>query len=212
MEISPSRIRIEFSDGELLDDGLHAKKFSHVRRLIEPHWLDGFPLWGYLTGLSDRPDCKGPFGDYMYFVRQIMALYRIDPQTWKQHSTEYLRRCHQLVDDKSSANGYETPSDDRMVELIIDLLCGASEIHLEYGDNYVRVGRNGSQLGASDFEVFRYKGKYRKTAYVMAHAFVHIVCQYRDKVDRKLRQRLGGECEKWEKLPDDEAIPDGVVL
>ena len=81
-----------FSEGEGDDALSQARKFTQVQRLVELHWLQGFPLWGCFTGLSDRQECKGPFGDYMYSVRQIVALYCIDHAAWKQHSLEYLCR------------------------------------------------------------------------------------------------------------------------
>jgi hypothetical protein len=83
-EIGPSRITICFDKkGEEWDYSLHMGKFSQVKRLIELHWLDGFPLWGCLTRLSDDDyrNCEGPSGDCMYSVRQIVALYRVDLET-----------------------------------------------------------------------------------------------------------------------------------
>jgi hypothetical protein len=38
-------LHIEFDkDEEEKDGGLHAKNFSQVKRLVELHWLQGFPL------------------------------------------------------------------------------------------------------------------------------------------------------------------------
>jgi hypothetical protein len=74
-EIGPSKLYILFDLREDERDGvLHATKFSQVKRLIELHWVDGLPIWGCLTGLGDcYGDDEGPFTDWMYSVRQIVA-------------------------------------------------------------------------------------------------------------------------------------------
>jgi hypothetical protein len=196
VQIGPSRLHIDFDENNTIDDELHARN-SHVEKLIELHWLDGFPLWGCLTGLSDRPDCKGPLGDYMYSVRQIVALYWIDLAIWRTLSTEYLSRCRLLVKDESPGDMYTAMSDTELVETVINLICAAIRYDLGYEGNYARVGRDGSEWDEDVFEVFRYKGRYRETAYAMEHAWVHTVGQYRKKIDEELRDRLGEAYEEW---------------
>ncbi|KAI4938883.1 uncharacterized protein J4E92_000164 [Alternaria infectoria] len=213
VEIPPSRLHIEFDkEKEETDDGLHAKKFVHVKRLVELHWLDGFPLWGCLTGLSDRQDCKGPFGDYMYSVRQVVALYRIDHEAWKSLSVEYLRRCEAMGDDDALESDFATLSDAELVEAVIDMLCGAIEYNLGYTGSYARIGRDQTEWDQDVFETFRYKGSHVRTAYEKEHAIVRVVSLYQKKVDRTLRDRLGEVYEDWESVPDDALIPEGVVL
>ncbi|KAI4943059.1 hypothetical protein J4E86_010006 [Alternaria arbusti] len=213
VEIPPSRLHIEFDkEKEETDDGLHAKKFVHVKRLVELHWLDGFPLWSCLTGLSDRQDCKGPFGDYMYSVRQVVALYRIDHEAWKSLSVEYLRRCEAMGDDDALESNFATLSDAELVEAVIDMLCGAIEYNLGYTGSYARIGRDQTEWDQDIFETFRYKGSHVKTAYEKEHAIVRVVSLYRKKVDGTLRDRLGEAYEDWESIPDDALIPQGVVL
>ncbi|KAI4636167.1 hypothetical protein J4E83_001121 [Alternaria metachromatica] len=213
VEIPPSRLHIEFDkEKEETDDGLHAKKFVHVKRLVELHWLDGFPLWGCLTGLSDRQDCKGPFGDYMYSVRQVVALYRIDHEAWKSLSVGYLRRCEEMGYDDALESNFATLSDAELVEAVIDMLCKAIEYHLGYTGSYARIGRDQTEWDQDIFETFRYKGSHVKTAYEKEHAIVRVVSLYRKKVDRTLRDRLGEVYEDWENVPDDALIPEGVML
>jgi hypothetical protein len=213
VEIGPSRLHIEFDeDEEEKDDGLHAKKSSQVKRLVELHWLQGFPLLGCLTGLTDRTDCKGPFGDYMYSVRQIVALHRVASEVWKWHSVKYPRLCGMMENDESSANTFATMSDAELVEAVIETLCRAMEYHLGYEGNYTRVGRDGTEWDKDVFQFFKHKGTHRKVAYAKEHAMVHIIGQYRRKVDEELRELLGEAYGEWEKLPDDQGIPEGVVL
>lgn len=63
-------------------------RFENIKRLIELHWLDGVPLWGCLTGLYSDRDI-GPLEDWLYSVRQIVALYRCDYAAWKEETITY---------------------------------------------------------------------------------------------------------------------------
>ncbi len=212
-QISQSRLHIEFeTEKEEIDDRLHASKFFRVKRLVELHWLDGCPLWGCLTGLSDRQDCKGPFGDYMYSVRQIVALYRTDYEAWKSLSIKYLYACRMMDEEEPSTDELEALSDAELIEAVIDMLYRAIEYNLGYGGSYSRVGRDKTEWNENAITMFSYKGSHVKVAYEKEHAIVHVVGQYRKRVDKELRERLAEAYEEWEELPDKEGIPEGVVL
>lgn len=213
VELPPSRLHIEFDkEKEETDDGLHAKRFVHMKRLVKLHWLDVFPLWDCLTGLSDRQDFKGPLGDYMYSVRQFVALYRIGHEAWKSLSVEYLRFCGAIGEDGSSESDFVTLSDAELVEAVIDMLCKAIEYNLGYTGSYARIGRDQTECDQDVFETFRYKGSHVRVAHQKEHATVHVVSLYRRRVDKALRERLGEAYEDWESISDDALIPEGVVL
>ncbi|KAL1799247.1 hypothetical protein ACET3X_003284 [Alternaria dauci] len=213
LEIPPSRLHIELQTDEEERDGYwHAKKFSHVKRLVELHWLDGFPLWGCLTGLSDRQDCKGPFGDYMYSVRQTVALYRVDHEAWKSCSIKYLHRSQEMDHDDSSVGKIEALSDSELVEATIDMLCNAMEYNLGYKGSYSRIGRDGTEWDENVFEMFNYEQQHAKVAHEKEHAIVHIVGQYRKRIDKELKGWLGEAYDEWERLSDDARIPEDVIL
>ena len=215
VEIPPSRLHIEIDDiEEEIDDGLHAKKFVHAKRLIELHWLEGLPLFGCLTGLCDRGDCKGPFGDYMYSVRQIVALYRIDNEAWHSLSVKYLHDWETMDAYDSIESDFTDLDDAELVEQVIDTLCKGIEYNLGYKGSYSRLGRDKTEWSQDDLELFHYKGSHAKTAYEKEHAIVRVVSLYRKKVDRELRWRLGNTYEEWERLPDRDDVRnlDRVIL
>jgi hypothetical protein len=81
-------------------------KFQSVKRLITLHWLDGVPLWDCLTSL--RPDTeeiqqhddryyqgyctsRDILGDWLWAVREVVALYTIRPSVWRTLSIEHLQ-------------------------------------------------------------------------------------------------------------------------
>jgi hypothetical protein len=80
--------------------GTCAKKYDKVKRLIESHWLGDLPLWGCWSGiraedgLKNKPRqerrAKEVFGESIYSVRQVVALYHIKRGTWRELSVEYL--------------------------------------------------------------------------------------------------------------------------
>jgi hypothetical protein len=200
-KIDSSKLYILFDLGEDQRDGvLHATKFSQVKRLIELHWVDGLPIWGCLTGLGDcYGDCEGPFADWMYSVRQIVALYRVDRETWKSHSLKYLHMYKWMDHNEASADSSTTLSNPELIEAVIDMLCKAIEFNLGYEGNFSLINRKGEEWkNKGVFKMFQYKGKYRKVALEKQHAIVHIVGQYRAMVDAELRERLGEACEEWE--------------
>jgi hypothetical protein len=213
LSIPPSRLHIEFDRyRESQEFHVHAKKFSHVKKLVELHWLDGFPLWGCFTGLSDSVDCDGPFGDYMYSVRQIVALYRVSREAWKWHSINLLHKYQEMNDAGLSSSKLTELSDAELVEAIIDMLCKAIEYNLGYQGSFSRIGRNGTEWDEDLFGMFRYQGTYVKVATEKEYETVRIVEQYREKVNYGLRERLGAAYDQWEELPDDAKIPKGVIL
>lgn len=73
------------------DMTLHANTFYYVKRLVELHWLQGFPLWDVVTGLStNEGNPRNPLTDFMYSILQIVALWRVDHDQWKFKATDYL--------------------------------------------------------------------------------------------------------------------------
>ncbi|KAH7079519.1 hypothetical protein FB567DRAFT_419860, partial [Paraphoma chrysanthemicola] len=79
-DLQPATIDIRFDiKNHAKDELLHRNTFQHVKRLIELHWLRGFPLWDCITGLSTQTDApQNPFTEYMYRVRQIVKLFYVD--------------------------------------------------------------------------------------------------------------------------------------
>ncbi|KAA8618219.1 hypothetical protein PtrV1_09726 [Pyrenophora tritici-repentis] len=204
VEIKPEEVHLKFVDeNEMKDIVLHDRKFENVKRLVELHWLEGFPLWGRLTGCTDFEDDRGPFFDWMYSVRQIVALYRVNRETWKSHSIKHLRKCEDLDDDESLETNFPALADVELVEKIIDMLCYAIEYNLGYRGNYTLLGRDGKECDKDVFKVFWYKRNHRKIALEREHAFVHHVRQYRNKIDKELRDLLGETYGEWERLADD---------
>jgi hypothetical protein len=54
--VRPDEMRVIYDDtDEGKDKVLHTRKFENVKRLIELHWLEGFPPWACLTGCSNYP-------------------------------------------------------------------------------------------------------------------------------------------------------------
>ncbi|KAG9193400.1 hypothetical protein G6011_03435 [Alternaria panax] len=211
--IPPSRLRIEFEiEKEDSNDRLHVNKFLQAKKLIQLHWLDGFPLWSCLTSLSDRQDYKDLFGDYTYSVRRIVALYRVDREAWKSHSIKYLHGCKAMDNDDSSTNEIEALSDADLVEAIINMLCVAMGCNLGYKGSYSRVGRDETEWDEDGFEVFNYKGLHIKIAHEKERAILHVASQYRKQFDKELKERLGEVYDECERLPEDARIPEGVIL
>jgi hypothetical protein len=51
IEILPNQVHVNYDDTDEGKDRVpHLRKFENVKRLIELHWLERFPLWGCLTG------------------------------------------------------------------------------------------------------------------------------------------------------------------
>jgi hypothetical protein len=155
LEIKPSEFHVAFDDeDEGKDKALHVTKFKNVHRLIEMHWLEGFPLWGCLTGFTDYDSDRGPFFDWMYSVRQIVALYRIDRQAWREQSIKYLQMCQPFDRDEATSNIFSEMSDAELVEAVIEWICNAIEYNLGYDGNFSTVGRDGKEWDKDAFKVF----------------------------------------------------------
>jgi hypothetical protein len=176
------------------------------------HWLEGFPLWGCLTGFTDYDSDRGPFFDWMYSVRQIVVLYRIDRQAWREQSIKYLQTCQPFDRDETTSYIFSKLSEVELVEAVIEWICNAIEYNLGYDGNFKTVARDGKEWDKDAFKVFRYKRKNRKIAYEREHMIMCKVSQYCHKVDRLLRARLQDEYQEWERLPDKMGIPEGAVL
>jgi hypothetical protein len=107
VKVDGSMLTVEFEERQPNNEenvAAYAPKFSKVRRLMEMHWYDRLPLWNCLTGLDEvktdpddmdqeyegyKPSVER-FGRWMYGLRQVAALFRIDPALWKTTSVKYL--------------------------------------------------------------------------------------------------------------------------
>jgi len=47
---------------------------------------------------------------------------------------------------------------------------------------------------------------------VREYSIVHLIGQYRKRIDTDLRARLGEAYGDWERLADEQKIPEGVIL
>jgi hypothetical protein len=216
LDVSADLVDIRF-DTKLRgkDEALHAKTFQHVKRLIELHWLHGFPLWGVLTGLSSNgTNPRNPFTDFMYSVRQIVALWRVDNQKWRLKSTEYLARCLRIEGHKIEITDsyWRQFTDGVIIEAIIEMLVKAVEYRLGYEGSWSPVGRDKSEWHKKQMEMFRFQGDHRKVAYQKEHSVARMVDMYCEDVDERLRHVLRDRYEEWEMLPDSAAIPQDVLL
>jgi hypothetical protein len=176
------------------------------------HWLEGFPLWECLTGFTDFESDRSPFFDWMYSVRQVVALYRIDRQAWREQSIRYLHDRRPFYTDETTSNIFSDFSDAELVEAVINWICNAIEYNLGYDGNFKTVDRDGKEWDKDAFKVFRYKDKNRKIVYEREYIITFKVGQYCNKVNRLLRARLQDEYQEWERLPDKMGIPEGAVL
>jgi len=95
---------------------------------------------------------------------------------------------------------------------MIHLICAAIEFNMGYQGSYSRVGRNGEEWSDDLIRPFQYVGNSRKVANEEKHATVYVVCQYRNKINSELRERLGEAYGEWERLSDDTPIPIGMIL
>jgi hypothetical protein len=183
------------------DVALEATKFENVRRLIELHWLEGFPLWGTLTrlrefkGWEDRDNSNSLFGDWLYQVRQIVALYRIDRQTWRDTSIAYIKD-YELVANDLVSSSWEEASDADLVEAVIRLLTNAIEYHLGYKGKYSVSDRDGKDYSPWDSKPFLYEIQFAKVAKEREYAVVHVVRLYYENIDGFLRAQLGDGYDK----------------
>jgi hypothetical protein len=65
IEILPNQVHVNYDDTDEGKDRVpHLRKFENVKRLIELHWLEGFPLWGCLAGTCDSECCGGLWETY----------------------------------------------------------------------------------------------------------------------------------------------------
>lgn len=216
--------------GELVDivlkedeesDG-YGKKFTKVKRLIEMHWLEGLPLWGCLTGLREEPDPDGPaemvdkraFWSWIYAVRQIVALYKIEPAVWRSTSIKYLQRYEALKDDDFDAATIAHYSNVELVQAIIEALSEAIEYRLGWTGNFKDDDGSGYQEFDSENVGYFFcpTDDNEKVACQLEHAIVLVADQYSIKISRILQSELGPLYAEWEAYEDQKEIPKGLLL
>ncbi|KAF9691154.1 hypothetical protein EKO04_010590 [Ascochyta lentis] len=198
----------------------YAMKFSRLTWLIQLHWLQGVPLWNCFTNARrdwNKKDLdKITLGAWLYSVRQIVALHRINASKWQDLSTQLLHR-------RDIIHGNEFPwplSDASMVAETIGVFSEALEYRLGRAGNYTR-GRYGD--AGAEYKPHRVKKSedpHRtrrfvsrgQTATEQEHAVIHIVNLYRVKVDEALRLELGNLYEEWKLAEDEKKIPEDVIF
>jgi hypothetical protein len=197
-------------------------KFDKVKRLIEQHWLEDLPLWDCLTGLDEgegwsRSDCppspigmtaKRCFWEWMYCIRQVVALYRIEPKTWRDLSIAYLRRYKQIYVGQTEGKAWETFEEADIIEEIIDMLIDAIEFRFGCDGRWSGEEEHGDNGQQSD-RYFHMKGWIVDE---LGHAVVHLVNQYCERVNKTLREELGSFYVQWEESEDQRVIPKDILL
>jgi hypothetical protein len=220
IEILPAQMHMKYDDtDEGRDRVLHKRKFEHVKRLIDLHWLQGFPLWGCLTSMCDTRCYNSPLGELLYSVRQIVALYRVQHDAWQKWSIEFLQACERAeseLNECEDAHNYRELPAAELVEQVIDRLCKVIEYILGYERTFPPLGGNETKWDKDILKTFRYKRAHKKVAYSVEHAVVNCLHQYRRAVDSKFRGLLSEDAyAEWEALPDRGTtgqIPEGIVL
>ncbi|KAF2826860.1 hypothetical protein CC86DRAFT_21396 [Ophiobolus disseminans] len=153
---------------------------QHVPARQAPHRASlapRLPIWGCLTGLSSNEDNpQNPFTDYMYAIRQIVALWRVDHAIWKPRAIECISICRTIERKNNiSATYWRKRPDAEIVEATIGILSKAAEYQLGYKGSWLPIGRDGSEWNGDHMNMFRFVGEHRKTACQKEHAFVYAV-------------------------------------
>ena len=197
------------------DQDLHRITFRHVKRLIELRRYQGFPLRGVVTGLSPNEDNpRNPFTDFMYSVRQIVALWRLDIDQWRLRSTENVAKGFRIEESSAGTTTkyWRQRTDLVIVKATTDMLVNAAVYRLGYQGSWSPVGRDKSEWHEDHMDMFRFRGKQRKIAYQKEHATVYMTDAYCEEVDERLRHVLGDQYAEWELLPDSQGIPQDMLL
>lgn len=101
--------------------------------------------------------------------------------------------------DQSSGKDWDHVNEEELVEAAIDLIMAALRYRTGYLSNFTCVDRNGgrwSDKHVGYHRIVRLVSRYERPkmiAYTNHHAMVHVVNQYRKKVNTVLREQLGGE-------------------
>jgi hypothetical protein len=226
----------EMVDIVLKDDdeeyGTCAKKYDKVKRLIESHWLDDLPLWGSWTDIRAEADLKNKprqerrakevFGESIYSVHQVVALYHIKRGTWRELSVEYLNLWDVFEgnDDKERRQWGTCPKAE-IVEAIIALLSDTTEYRCGWLGNW---GYGKDNKTCQDYDPPS-RGWLRPNRFFdqvclrpqqlaneLEHAKVHMANQYCLRVGKLLRDELGSLYGDWEKLEDKKRVPMDILL
>ncbi len=172
-------------EGDLVRTAL----FSSFKHLIELHWFRNFPLWHCLTGsgrsIESSSDDQRAIANCMYSLRQTVALFHIDRPTWRSLSITLLHLQSIMEDEERPESFWDQKSNVELVEAAIESMVASLRC---------RVGHN------------------KKVGLILKHAIIHVENLHRKKVDAALRQRLGNGYGEWERLPEDQSIPQDVVL
>jgi hypothetical protein len=200
-------------DVEQGNDELGLRKFAILKRLVELHWLKGIPIWTCFTKSPVEEYEGGTVPDILYSVRQIVALQRAEPAQWKHVSIEYIRKCEMTEVSCVPQADWQSLTTSELAEAIIETIMLAIEYRMGYKGSFSCLTRDGHEYTDDWMPMdYRFQGENAKVAYEKEHAAVHLFNLYRKKVDAVLRVQLGDDYEAWEKLPDNEKIPQDVVF
>ncbi|KZM28689.1 Glutathione transferase [Ascochyta rabiei] len=205
---------------EVCSSNRYAVRSRRLSRLFELHWLQGVPLWNCFTNTScdrfERDDDSITFRTWLYSIRQIVALHRIDTSKWRDLSTQLLRRHDELHKDE-----FLWPlSDSSMIEAVVGVFNEALKYQIGRTGYYAQ-GRYGDAVAKQKPPAVReskeahYESRYAPDDGVTTereHAIVHNVTLYRVKINEAIRLELADVYEEWELGEDEKKIPEDVIF
>jgi hypothetical protein len=204
ISITGSSVTVRYLDGRFARNNILHRQSAKLAQLILMHRLEGMPLWNCMTGLTESSDiidsATNGFKHFMYSVRQITPLYTTDRAIWRQLSTKYLKRCHTMVYDDRVPHPKIPETDEELVDTVVDRLVKAMNCRLNCDGDFADDGRDTWRSGMR-----------KRAATEASYAYLHVVNQYRSKVDRVLRSKLGDKYEEWEKAEDEKTMPPDLL-
>jgi len=211
VKIAPNMVDIIWwGDQGKANTALALKKFEIVKKLVALHWLQGFPIWSCFTKVSTEDNDAGAFPDWLYSIRQIVALQRTLPEVWKELSVNFLSTSEIMEHGWAPQPDWQQLSSPELIECVIEKIMKAMEYRLGYFGYFSCTTRDGEQW--EEWLDSLYCSDIQQSAYEREYAVVHVFNQYREVVDIKLREELGDKYEAWDKLPDSVKIPQELVL
>jgi hypothetical protein len=194
---------------------MYATKFDGLKTLIELHWLEGLPLWACVAA---RQETKGEASDgvvhvseeadefhalhgpasldnltnWIYCVRQVVALSRTNNTAWQRVSLQYFQRYEPYQSNGSFL-------DSELVGVVIDAMGEA----MKYGVGYKSKDKK---------DYFRFRSGFRKFAGKKENMKVALLYDYCVEVGKLLREDLADGYAEWEKNEDENFVPRGLLL
>jgi hypothetical protein len=110
--------------------------------------------------------CDNPFTDFMYSVRQTVALWRADHKFWKTRSFESFCPCRAIEKkDKVSDAYWRGRTDAEIIEATVEMLSAAAENRMGYKGSWSRKRRDNTLWLPDESSMFRFDGRYAQTAF-----------------------------------------------